>query len=200
MLSAPTGVYAIPVSEGVRINWNAVSGASSYTVYRAASEYGTYTSLGTATATTYLNTLSGSTTYYYKTALTGSAGAGCQSSAVSSPAGGTLATLPYYANDNRLRATIANGGDRYEVQAGSNTIEWADSYDGGDVIFYTGSSSEKATADIVVSGWWESSGAAIFTEVDDGCYNYSPSTTFYSCGALERCQWRQVLYSLRMGK
>jgi fibronectin type 3 domain-containing protein len=185
-LLAPTGVYAIPVSGGIRINWNAVSGASSYTVYRATSAYGIYTFLGAATDKTYLNTISDSSTYYYKVAANSSAGVGYQSSVVSSPAGGILTALPYYTNDNWLRATIANGSVQYyrhEAKAGYNTIEWADYYDGGDVTFTIGRSREKATADIVVSAWWESSGTAIFTEVDDGYYNYSSSTTFYSPGA-----------------
>jgi fibronectin type 3 domain-containing protein len=185
-LSAPSGVYAIPVSGGIRINWNAVSGASSYTVYRATSASGTYTSLGTVTATTFLNTVSGSGTYYYKVAANSSAGLGYQSGYVSSPAGGTLATLPNYSTTTWLRASIANGGVqyyRYEAKAGYTTLSWADKYDGGDVTFTTGSIKEKATADIVVSAWWESDGASIFTKVDDGYYNYSSATTFYSSGA-----------------
>ena len=49
------------------LTWNAVSGATSYKVYRATSKSGTYSLLGTVTATSYTNTgAKAGTTYYYK--------------------------------------------------------------------------------------------------------------------------------------
>ena len=49
------------------LTWNAVSGATSYKVYRATSQNGTYSLLGSVTTTTYVNTgAKANTTYYYK--------------------------------------------------------------------------------------------------------------------------------------
>ena len=49
------------------IKWNAVTGADKYEVYRATSRNGTYTLLGTTTATNYTDNKAGSGyTYYYK--------------------------------------------------------------------------------------------------------------------------------------
>ena len=49
------------------IKWNAVANASQYKVYRSTSKNGTYTLLGTTTATNYTDNKAGSGyTYYYK--------------------------------------------------------------------------------------------------------------------------------------
>ena len=49
------------------IKWNAVANASQYKVYRSTSKNGTYTLLGTTTATHYTDNKAGSGyTYYYK--------------------------------------------------------------------------------------------------------------------------------------
>ena len=49
------------------LTWNKVSGAKKYTIYRATSETGKYTKLGTATKTTYTDSKAkAGTTYFYK--------------------------------------------------------------------------------------------------------------------------------------
>jgi hypothetical protein len=73
--AAPTGLAATVGSGTVTLTWNAGGGATSYTVQRANVSGGPYTTLGTATTTTYTNSgLSNGTTYYYVVSATNSAG------------------------------------------------------------------------------------------------------------------------------
>ncbi len=66
------------------LTWNAVSGATSYKVYRATSQNGTYSLLGTVTATSYINTgAKDGVTYYYKVKAVNSAGESAYSNTVS---------------------------------------------------------------------------------------------------------------------
>ena len=66
------------------LTWNAVSGATSYKVYRATSQNGTYSLLGTVTATSYINTgAKDGVTYYYKVKAVNSAGESPYSNIVS---------------------------------------------------------------------------------------------------------------------
>ena len=67
-----------------QLTWNAVSGATSYKVYRATSQKGTYSLLGTVTATSYTNTgAKAGMTYYYKVKAVNSAGESAYSNIVS---------------------------------------------------------------------------------------------------------------------
>ena len=66
------------------LTWNAVSGATSYKVYRATSQNGTYSLLGTVTTTSYINTgAKDGVTYYYKVKAVNSAGESAFSNTVS---------------------------------------------------------------------------------------------------------------------
>ena len=66
------------------LTWNAVSGATSYKVYRATSQNGTYSLLGTVTATSYINTgAKDGVTYYYQVKAVNSAGESPYSNIVS---------------------------------------------------------------------------------------------------------------------
>ena len=65
------------------LRWNAVANASKYEVYRATTKSGTYTLLGTATATNYTDNKAGSGyTYYYKVKALAANGAESDYSAV----------------------------------------------------------------------------------------------------------------------
>jgi uncharacterized repeat protein (TIGR02543 family) len=66
--TAPSSVKAVPSSyNSINVSWGAVSGASGYEVYRAASETGAYTLIKTTTALSYNNSeLATSSTYYYR--------------------------------------------------------------------------------------------------------------------------------------
>jgi len=62
------------------VSWSSVPDATGYTIYRSTSQYGTYTSVGTTTSTTWQNTgLSATTTYFYKVAAYNSFGESAQS-------------------------------------------------------------------------------------------------------------------------
>ena len=66
------------------LTWNAVSGATSYKVYRATSQNGTYSLLGSVTVTSYTNTgAKDGVTYYYKVKAVNSAGESAYSNIVS---------------------------------------------------------------------------------------------------------------------
>ena len=66
------------------LTWNAVSGATSYKVYRATSQNGTYSLLGTVTATSYTNTgAKDGVTYYYKVTAVNDSGESAYSNIVS---------------------------------------------------------------------------------------------------------------------
>ena len=70
--AAPTVTISNVASSGkIRLTWNAVSGASSYQVYRSTSKNGTYKLVKTATGTSFTNTgaVAGKTYYYYVVAV-----------------------------------------------------------------------------------------------------------------------------------
>ncbi|GHU71586.1 hypothetical protein FACS189450_07840 [Spirochaetia bacterium] len=178
ILAPPSDFGVIPVSSGIRIFWSAVTDASGYNVYRATSLNGTYTSIATnVTGTTYLNTVSGSTVYYYKVATVNSDGvAGSQSAYNYSPGPGALLAVPYNSNSNYYStdSITANGEKYYILQASANsriTIRWADASDGGSDF------SPVLRGDIVVSACHEDTGEIIFLNHDSG---YSSYTTFWS--------------------
>ena len=83
--SAPVVKIGNSASSGKpMLTWNAVSGATSYKVYRATSQNGTYSLLGTVTATSYINTgAKDGVTYYYKVKAVNSAGESAYSNTVS---------------------------------------------------------------------------------------------------------------------
>lgn len=74
--ATPTGLAAgTATASAVPLTWTAVSGATSYAVYRSSSASGTYSSVGTSTSTSFTNSgLSAGTTYYFKVAAVNSAG------------------------------------------------------------------------------------------------------------------------------
>lgn len=65
--SAPTGLTATAASQTqINLSWTAVAGATSYTILRATTSGGPYTSVGTSATTSFSNTgLACNTTYYY---------------------------------------------------------------------------------------------------------------------------------------
>lgn len=87
--STPTGISASAnnTTSQITVSWTAVSGATSYDVYRSTSSSGTYTRLGTEPTTTgvsYINTgLASGATYYYKVTSLNASGESAASSAVS---------------------------------------------------------------------------------------------------------------------
>jgi fibronectin type 3 domain-containing protein len=63
---APTGVTAVPDNGSVALSWNAVTGATAYRVYRAATSGGSYALINSPVNSSYMDTgLTNGTAYYY---------------------------------------------------------------------------------------------------------------------------------------
>ena len=100
------------------LTWNAVSGATSYKVYRATSQNGTYSLLGTVTATSYTNTgAKAGTTYYYKVKAVNSAGESAYSNIVSGRATVTTLTMGHSSTSGKPQLTwkAVSGATSYKV-------------------------------------------------------------------------------------
>ena len=100
------------------LTWNAVSGATSYKVYRATSQNGTYSLLGTVTATSYTNTgAKAGTTYYYKVKAVNSAGESAYSNVVSGRATVTTLTMGHSSASGKPQLTwkAVSGAVSYKV-------------------------------------------------------------------------------------
>lgn len=85
--AVPAGLTAAAISVSqINLSWSAASGASSYNLYRSATQAGAYAKINTSaiTATTYNNTgLTANTEYWYKVSSVNTAGESAQSGAVS---------------------------------------------------------------------------------------------------------------------
>ena len=100
------------------LTWNAVSGATSYKVYRATSQNGTYSLLGTVTATSYTNTgAKAGTTYYYKVKAVNSAGESAFSNVVSGKTTVTTLTMGHSSTSGKPQLTwkAVSGAVSYKV-------------------------------------------------------------------------------------
>ena len=100
------------------LTWNAVSGATSYKVYRATSQNGTYSLLGTVTATSYTNTgAKAGVTYYYKVKAVNSAGESAYSNIVSGRATVTTLTMGHSSASGKPQLTwkAVSGAASYKV-------------------------------------------------------------------------------------
>ena len=117
--SAPVVKIGHSASSGKpMLTWNAVSGATSYKVYRATSQNGTYSLLGTVTATSYTNTgAKAGTTYYYKVKAVNSAGESAYSNIVSGRATVTTLTMGHSASSGKPQLTwkAVSGAASYKV-------------------------------------------------------------------------------------
>ena len=101
-----------------QLTWNAVSGATSYKVYRATSQNGTYSLLGTVTATSYTNTgAKAGVTYYYKVKAVNSAGESAYSNVVSGRATVTTLTMGHSSTSGKPQLTwkAVSGAASYRV-------------------------------------------------------------------------------------
>ena len=100
------------------LTWNAVSGATSYKVYRATSQNGTYSLLGTVTATSYTNTgAKAGVTYYYKVKAVNSAGESAYSNVVSGKTTVTTLTMGHSSTSGKPMLTwkAVSGAAAYKV-------------------------------------------------------------------------------------
>ena len=117
--SAPVVKIGNSASSGKpMLTWNAVSGATSYKVYRATSQNGTYSLLGTVTVTNYTNTgAKAGVTYYYKVKAVNSAGESAYSNIVSGRATVTTLTMGHSSTSGKPQLTwkAVSGAASYKV-------------------------------------------------------------------------------------
>ena len=117
--SAPVVKIGNSASSGKpMLTWNAVSGATSYKVYRATAKNGAYSLLGTVTATSYTNTgAKAGVTYYYKVKAVNSAGESAYSNVVSGKTTVTTLTMGHSASSGKPMLTwkAVSGAASYKV-------------------------------------------------------------------------------------
>ena len=86
--AAPTGVTAVSnTKRKITVTWNAVAGATSYTIKRSTTSGGPYSNVGTTSSTSFVNSgLTSGTTYYYVVSASNAQGQGPNSAQVSAVA------------------------------------------------------------------------------------------------------------------
>jgi autotransporter-associated beta strand protein len=131
-----TPTVSAPASSQIDVTWGAVTGASNYIVQRSLNGTSGWTTLGTPTSLSWLDTgLSPSVTYYYQVAASNSAGTSAYSAVVSTASLSSTALFPSIGGN----ATANNGvlytldlsaptAVKYPANAGlqSWTINWGD--------------------------------------------------------------------------
>ena len=111
--AAPTVTMTYSDSGKPKLTWSAVSGATSYRVYRSESRGTGYSLLGTTTSTSYVNTgAAAGKTYYYRVKAVNSAGTSAYSNIVSGRAKAAIPAAP--------RVTIGNSS-----ASGKPQLTWA---------------------------------------------------------------------------
>ncbi|AET67979.1 fibronectin type III domain-containing protein [Desulfosporosinus orientis DSM 765] len=121
-LSVPDDLTAtVESSSEIYLDWDSVSDATSYDIYRATSFSGTYTKVDTVTTTSYTdNDLSDDTTYYYKVKAVNSSGTSDYSSVVHATTSDEL-SVP-----DDLTATVESSS---EIYLDWDSVSDATSYD-----------------------------------------------------------------------
>jgi uncharacterized repeat protein (TIGR02543 family) len=128
--SAPAGLAATsPSSSGLSLNWDAVTGATSYQLYRDSSAVGSFaTNVYDGPLMAFTDSgLTASTTYYYKVAATNGSGQGALSAAVpgttsAKPVGPAAGLVGEWLLDGDARDSSASGNDGtlHSVTFGTN--------------------------------------------------------------------------------
>jgi kumamolisin len=159
-VGTPSGLTATPVNATqINITWNAVSGATSYKIYRSAAAAGTFLAVGTITSASYNDqNLSANTTYYYKVSAVNAYGEGAQSNVA------TGTTTP------PVLTTFSVSGLTMEQVAAKAIV--------GATMTFTGVSGVETVPDPVTTGAngsWSQSGF-----LTGGTYRVTPSMTNYT--------------------
>lgn len=123
-LSAPTDLSAKVQSSGeIYLNWDSVSAADSYYVYRATSSSGTYTRIARTTTSSYRDTdLSANTTYYYRVKAVDDSDVSDYSSTVHATANSSSN------NSSKIPSARIAGQTLYSTSAEVARSGWTNSY------------------------------------------------------------------------
>jgi hypothetical protein len=117
-LTAPTGVTAIAQDASVNIAWQSVSGATGYRVYRGTSAGSITTLVGSPTTTSYTDTATNGTTYYYAVTTLGGGESVKSSTAQAKPTARSCSTGNAVQVENCYTGTSAwkltNAGRAYD--------------------------------------------------------------------------------------
>ena len=121
--AAPTVTMTYSDSGKPKLTWSAVSGATSYRVYRSESRGTGYSLLGTTTATSYVNTGAAvGKTYYYRVKAVNSAGTSAYSNIVSGRAKAAVPAAPRVtigtssaSGKPQLTWAAVDGAAKYEI-------------------------------------------------------------------------------------
>ena len=121
--AVPTGLTPTAANGSVALSWNPSTGATSYTVLRAASSSGPFAAIGTSVVAAYTDTgLNDGTVYYYEVSAADSNGASANSAPVSAiptagaagnlrgPLGVNVSTLNYYTNEMPFLNSMKTAG------------------------------------------------------------------------------------------
>jgi hypothetical protein len=163
-LSAPSGLTATVSGDSVYLDWNSVSGASSYKVYRNSSPSGSYSSIGAASTASYTDSSLSPGTYYYKVSAVSSSESESSLSLYNyaTVAGGSgfspSSSTPLSYTSWHTGTLTAGGVDWYSFTAsgGDYSVSWNDSDGNG-----------QFSCDIKVSAY-TSGGVSIFEGIDRG--------------------------------
>lgn len=122
-LSKPSSVKAkVAGYNSVALSWKKVSGADSYTIYRATSKTGKYSKVKTVTTTSYTNkSLTSGKKYYYKIVANRKVGDGTVTSAASS----IVSVTPVLEKVTGLKASVASYNS---IKLTWNKVKEASSY------------------------------------------------------------------------
>ncbi len=114
----PTGIVAAPGNSEATVTWNAVTGATSYNIYRSTSQGSQGTRIGSSPSTSYSDaTVVNGTAYYYEVTAANAAGEGPASTQSASatptvppPSGPAAALAKRLGLPNRLLIGLGSGG------------------------------------------------------------------------------------------
>ncbi|MDR3583795.1 MAG: cell wall-binding repeat-containing protein [Desulfosporosinus sp.] len=125
----PTNLTATAASSSqINLNWDSMSGATSYYLYRATSSSGTYANIVTVTTAGYIDTvLSSGSTYYYKVQAVNSAGTSSYSPEVFATTTSDGTTSPPDSS-SQIQSSRLAGQDRYGTAAEISKSWWKAPY------------------------------------------------------------------------
>jgi rhamnogalacturonan endolyase len=178
---APLGVTATAGVKQVVLNWNASTGATSYTVYSGTSSGGPYTQVASGlTATTYTNTgLADMKTYYYVVAAVSGGGPSANSAQVAATTLSSFTTLLTWDNLGTSPTDPADGSGSWNTTSalwsnGTADAAWSNSGDFAALFGHNNGAAGTVTVGAVTTD------ELIFNSAGSGSYTLTSGTVTLS--------------------